>query len=355
MIGIDATSFLSKNKTGVEKTTCNLILAILDKDPNNTYWLYSNAPIPKLLKCENAINKVVPGVKFWTQYYLSKELKNNPPDIFWAPSHMLPNFLPKKSVATIHDLTWKIMPQIYSFSKRFFSALTVNRAIKNATKLIAVSNQTKKDLIKFFEVPGEKIEVVYHAVDDVNPEDIDSDIKIDMPYFLFVGRIESRKNVLNIIKAFGGFQKNNKETKLLLVGLPGNQYNQARSLVDELNLESSVQFLDYVSDGELVSLYKNAIGFVFPSLYEGFGVPILEAFALNTPVITSNIGAMKEVTGNAALLVNPGSSEDISNAMNKLFADNNLREDLISKGSRRLNDFSWGESADKMINLWKTL
>lgn len=356
IVGIDASAFLVSNKTGVEITTCNLISAIIEKDRENKYWLYSPKSILNLPKFDNVENKVISGKKFWTQCYLSKELKNNPPDIFWAPSHMLPNFLPKKSVATIHDLTWKIMPSIYTPIKRFFSKLTVDRAIKHATKLVAVSEQTKKDLIKYFDVPDEKIEVVYHALNkNFITSSAEPSFKIQSPYFLFVGRIESRKNILNIIKAYSLFTKTNQEIKLVLVGSPGNQYKKALDLVQNLKLAKSIIFLNYVDLKDLVSLYKNSVAFVFPSFYEGFGVPILEAFALKTPVITSALGSMKEIACDAALLVNPKDPSDISRAMIKIISEPSLKNNLIEKGKDRLQDFSWEKSADKMINLWKIL
>ena len=237
IVGIDGSAFLVNNKTGVEITTCNLISAIINKDRMNEYWLYSSRPIKNLPNFDNIKNKIVPGKKFWTQYYLSRELKHNPPDIFWAPSHMLPNFLPQKSVATIHDLTWKIIPSIYSPINRLSSKLTIDRAIKYATKFIAVSEQTKNDLMIHFNIPKEKIEVVYHALnkDFLNTTNKPS-FEIKTPYFLFVGRIESRKNILNIIKAYVEFAKTNQEIKLLLVGSPGNQHKEAKALVKSLGL-----------------------------------------------------------------------------------------------------------------------
>ncbi len=359
IIGIDASAFLASAPSGVEITTRDLIMAILKLDTINTYWLYSRALIRADLPwSEHVKNIVVPGKRFWTQTHLSRALKNQPPDIFWSPSHTLPNNLPKKSVATVHDLAWYLLPQSYAWKSRFLSAVAVRKAIKRTSKLIAVSQQTKKDLKKYLHVLGEQIEVVYHALrTDFYPTEFDfSTIYPELDqYLLCVGRVELKKNIPNLLKAFAEFRISHPAIKLVLVGGAGNGYASILKLIKKLRLSGTVKLLNYVPDGHLPVLYQKSLGIVFPSLYEGFGMPILEGFASQIPVLTADMGATREIAGNAALLVNPNNISAIEFGLNQLVDDSALRSQLITKGQVRLKDFNWETSAQKVINLWKTL
>lgn len=358
IIGIDASKLGADRKTGVEISTSELIKAVLKQDKQNIYWLYSLEPLPKSYLINDRIkNIVVPQKRFWTLIALSKELKQRPPDIFWSPSNFLPYNLPNKSVATIHDLAFYLFPESYTLKDRLLSVFTLKRAIKSANILIAVSKQTKKDLKNYFSVPGENIEVIYHSLrTDLKFESID--LKTLYPnlnkYFICIGRLESRKNLLNIIHAFSKFSQSNniQDIKLFLGGSKGYGYKKIIRLIKKLKLEDKIIVADYINPKHLNILYKNSLGLIFPSLYEGFGLNILEGFAAQVPVMTSNWGAMREISAGAALLVDPFNIASIADGFKELASNKNLRQKLISKGRDRLADFSWEESADKLINLW---
>ena len=359
IIGIDAAKLSSAQPTGVEVATIDLVKAILTKDKLNTYWLYSAKPISQDLPWSDRVkNVVVPGKKFWTQRYLSQELRRNPPDVFWSPGHILPNHLPKKSVATIHDLAFHIIPNSYSFKDRWLSTIAVQRAVKRASKLVAVSQQTKKDLKRYFNILGDNIEVVYHALrSDFVAGDFDFAMvypNLDK-YFLCVGRIEFKKNIPNILAAFAEFNLDHPEVKLVLAGNPGSGYNKFKKLIKKLNISNQVVILNYVSPDHLPALYAKAQAVVFVSKYEGFGFPILEGWASQVPVMASNIGAMPEVAGNAALLVDPNNIAAIQQGLVDLLTNDGLRQALVAKGQLRLKEFSWDKSAQKMIDLWTKL
>lgn len=361
IIGIDASKLLSNNKTGVEIATSELIKAVLKQDTDNIYWLYTSQPlkINGLIDGERIKNIIVPGKKLWTLWALSRELKKNPPDIFWAPSHFLPYNLPPKSVATIHDLAFHLYPKSYSLKARWLSNFAVKRAIKLASKLIAVSRQTKKDLKNHFNVPGESIEVIYHALrTDLKETPFDFEKtypKLDK-YFIYVGRLELRKNLLNILIAFSIFNSQiDQSVKLVLGGSKGYGFNRVKRLINKLKLEDKVVILGYIPGNHLPALYKRSLGLIFASRYEGFGLNILEGFAAKVPVMTSNFGAMSEIAGNAALLVDPFDVNSIAKGFNQLYSNKNLRQSLIDKGSNRLKEFSWERSAKKLINLWRNL
>ncbi|HAR54970.1 TPA: hypothetical protein DCR79_01640, partial [Patescibacteria group bacterium] len=261
VIGIDASAILSGKKTGVEVVTTDLIKAILRNDPANTYWLYTPAALPVDMQGEHVVNVVVPGKRFWTQLHLSRAIRKNPPHIFWSPSHILPKLPPQtKGVATIHDLAWYLLPQSYTWRARLMSWLTVRRAIKQGHHLIAVSRHTKKDLKKYFQVPGDNVAVVYHALrsdwsdDNTNPNLGE--------YLLFVGRIEFRKNILQVLKAFQGFAAAHPQVKLVLAGSPGHGFKQVQKLIKRLQLTDQVLSLSYVPTQQLPGLYRHALGVV---------------------------------------------------------------------------------------------
>ena len=358
IIGIDASKLVVDKKTGVEISTSELIKAILKQDKHNTYWLYSLNPLPKSYLINDRVkNIIVPGKRLWTLISLSKELKQRPPDIFWSPSNFLPYGLPNKSVATIHDLAFYLFPESYTLKNKLLSKLTLKRAIKHASVLIAVSKQTKKDLKNYFSVPGENIEVIYHSLrTDLKLEPIDFKKKYPNlnKYFIFIGRLESRKNLINIIHAFYKFNQinHNPDIKLFLGGSKGYGYRKIIKLIKKLKLEDKIIISGYINLKHLDTLYKNSLGLIFPSLYEGFGLNILEGFAASVPVMTSNLGAMREISNGAALLVDPFDIASITNGFKELAYNKNLRQKLIIKGKDRLADFSWEESANKLINLW---
>lgn len=359
IIGIDASKLVAPRKTGVEIVTAELIRALLAKDAINTYWLYSPVKLPGIIEGERIKNIVVPGRRLWTLRALSRELKRCKPDAFWSPSNFLPFNLPAKAVTTIHDLAFYLYPQSYSFKSRLLSLYALRRAIKVSAKLIAVSQQTKKDLKRYFNVPGEQIEVIYHAL-RTDFDQLEIDLSAPYPqltkYFIYVGRLERRKNIPNIIRAFTEFKKEAGEpVQLLLAGSPGYGYGGIVKLIKRLKLENSIILKNYLSAAELPTLYKRSLGLVFASQYEGFGLNILEGFAAGVPVLTSHLGAMAEVAGGAALLVDPDDVSSIAEGMLKLLRDENLRRALIVRGKARLSEFSWERSAQKLIELWKNL
>jgi len=360
VIGIDASKLNAVNPTGVEIATKELIRALLKLDRSNIYWLYSPTPLTlEWTNFENVKNIVVPAKKLWTLWTLSREIKKRPPEIFWSPSNFLPYNLPKKSVATICDLAFHLFPRSYSLKARALSYFTLNRAIKSTSKLIAISQQTKKDLKRYFKVPGENIEVVYLGVrQDLNHNEFDFAVtypNLDK-YFIYVGRLELRKNLPNIIKAFHQFIATaDAPVKLVLCGSRGFGYSTIKNLVKKLKLEDKVIFLGYVDASHLPALYQKSLGVIFASQYEGFGLNILEGFASNVPVLTSNFGAMAEIAGGAALLVDPNHVDEIAESYLELYQNQNLRQVLIEKGQVRLQDFSWEKAAEKLMEIWKNL
>jgi glycosyltransferase involved in cell wall biosynthesis len=232
-------------------------------------------------------------------------------------------------------------------------------SLSRGAHIITSSQATKDDLIKFYKIPSTRVSVVYEGFQDLGrfesvAEHIDEHMK---PFFLFVGKIKGRKNVHGIVSAFILFKKKTgSNEKLVIVGDYGGDYYHA--MLQEISVSGfakDVHFIGYVSTGLLYSLYTNALAFVFPSLNEGFGMPIIEAMSLGTPVITSEISSMVEVAGGAALLVDPFDIGDIARAMGKMSSDAALRADLIQKGLRRAKTFSWSKTARAYLDLLSSL
>jgi len=227
------------------------------------------------------------------------------------------------------------------------------RCIWRASKIIAASTATAKDITKYYNVPPERIVVAYDGFQDLSAmAQDDSVIKPDMkPYFFFAGKVKLRKNVHQIVSALISLKERTKlPCQLIIAGDYGGEYY--RSMQQELREHGfidSVHFVGYINGEQLHSLYLNAIAFVFPSLSEGFGMPLAEAMSLGVPVITSNISAMPEVVGEAGLLVDPHSAEDISRAMESIFTDIELRKRVIQKGIEQAKKFSWDSAAGELM------
>jgi glycosyltransferase involved in cell wall biosynthesis len=232
--------------------------------------------------------------------------------------------------------------------------------IKNRTSvMICVSESTKNDCIKLLNIPEKRLRVIPLSADEQykplkNKKQIHDELKqeynIDFPFILFVGTLEKRKNVPTLLKSFYKLKKSKVEHKLVVVGGKGWKYTKIFDLIEELNLKNEVIFTDYVSDKYLVKLYNAADLFVYPSLYEGFGLPPLEAMACGCPVITSNTSSLPEVVGDAGIMINPNDIDGLTESMLKILTDNQLREEMSRKSLERAKIFSWKKTAKET---WK--
>jgi glycosyltransferase involved in cell wall biosynthesis len=252
---------------------------------------------------------------FWHIYLQLKIKKNNLNlDIIHSPENaaLFVKLKHQKKIITVHDIIAYLFPESVTLITRLRYKLLLSRTLKTTDKIIAVSNSTKKDLMNYFNIPAEKISVVLEAADEkfkpLNPEEV-SDVKqknnLNFPFILYVGNLAKHKNIPMLIEAFYKIKKKNIECKLVIAGKKEWEYKEIFETVDKLNLQNNVVFTGYVLDEDLPALYNAADLFVYPSLYEGFGLPPLEAMACGTPVITSNTSSLPEVVGNAGIMVDP--------------------------------------------------
>ena len=305
---------------------------------------------------KNFIIKTLYAPIFWTQMGLTPEMFCYKPDVLFIPAHVLPKVHPKNSVVTIHGLEFEYFPEFYpGFHQRYLRWVT-KYAAQNAQKIIAVSQNTKDDLVMLYGVNPEKISVIHHGIS------IHTDLHrcehrfAQMPYILFLGTKEKKKNTAGLIKAFELLKEKYKiPHKLILAGGKPNRRFYKEEKIDKilkgLKRKNDIVNLDFISEEEKWNLLKNAQVFVYPSFYEGFGMPILEAQAAGTSVITSNVSALPEVAGKGAILVDPKNIEQIAQAIYKIIDDEDLRNGLIREGQENIKRFSWQKCAQQTLDL----
>lgn len=354
IIGIDASKTSVKEKTGIDNTAYQIILHLEKLDKKNTYYLYSNEPIDNtLLGFENFREKTIPFPRFWNKFRLPLALLRDKPDKFLQLTNNIPSLAPKQTAVFIHDLAFKLFPEAYSAYEKILQESAIRTAFNKAEIIIFSSQSNKADFLKCYKFPENRIRIIPLAYDNTiyrrlsNPK---NPLKINSPYFIFVGRLEKRKNIMKLIEAFDQFKSKSKTNhKLVLVGKKGFGFDEIMNKVKTSKNIKDIALTGFITDEELANLYSLSEALVFPSLYEGFGLPILEAMACGTPVITSNLPTLKEVADDTAILINPLDVNDIANAMEKIAFDKNYKQKLIHKGLDRVKQFSWEKTTKQIL------
>lgn len=361
-IGIDASRIALEERTGTENYTAKLIDKIKELDRSNKYVLYFNKT-PKYFEIsqQNVSTRVIPMARFWTQFRLAVECLVNPPDILFVPAHTIPviRWPRLKTIVTVHDLGAEFLAQYHQFPQKLYLNWSTEFVARHATHLIAVSEATKKDLIKQMKVDPKRITVVPEAVEqslfykrEANEiMQVKKELGITKPYLLFVGTIQPRKNLLKLIEAFSKLE--NKDLELVLAGKPGWLFEEIYEAPKKFRVDDRVKFVGYVKDDQLPALYSGAEVFVFPSLYEGFGLPILEAMSCSTPVLTSNVSCMPEVAGGNAVVINPNKTSEITAGIERLLKDKSLRQKLSESGRNWAGNFTWERAAEETIKVFE--
>ena len=387
-IGIDIRCLMNEKYSGVAWYTYNLIMALLKLDQANEYVLFYNSSKLVKLPAFDFTNIRPVGFRWPNKLFnLSLIFFGQPKldrliggvDVFFTPNlHFVSWSNGCKKVAVVHDLSFLANPIWFTLKQRLWHKLILrNKILQEADIIIADSENTKDDLVDLLGVPAEKIRVVYLGVfvplpfrpeprimrgeveksflmQGIPPlaslarDDKGVRVKHNLPdkYFLFVGTIEPRKNVLGIIKAW---QKLNQEVGLVLAGDWGWKVAEVERLVVQ---NKNIILLGYVPEEDKITLYQSAIALVYPSFYEGFGLPILEAMANGCPVICGNNSSQGEVLGDCGLLVNPDNLNEISHAIELMLTDENLRQDFISRGKERAKEFTWQKTASQVLEIF---
>ncbi len=385
-IGIDGSRAFLEKRTGIEEYSYQVIKNLAGNLNDHQVVLYARGCQAANVKSQtfpkNWKIKVIKWPFFWTQIGLSLEMLFHPTDVLFIPAHTVPLIHPARTIVTIHGLEYEFCPKAYSLWERIYMRASIKKSCQWASKIISVSQNTKKDLMKLYKVPEEKIEVAYEGYDrernfqfpislptgQAGNFQKNTRYKIqDTKYILFLGRIEERKNIGNIIEAFEILKEKYKiEHKLVLAGKPGFGYESIKSMVHSSRFTEGIVELGFVSEQEKWELLKNAEVFVFPTQYEGFGIPILEAQSVGCPVVTSNNSSILEVTCPkvqpsehqrlnlsefSALLVDPQSPTEIAEAIFKIISDQPFKKDLIEKGLENVKRFSWEKCAREVAEI----
>jgi glycosyltransferase involved in cell wall biosynthesis len=359
-IGIDASRAFQKNKTGIEEYSFQVIKHLRGIFEKEQVILYCNPAInikPYFKLPGNWRIKNLRAPIFWTQIRLSLEMLFHPVDVLFVPAHTVPLIHPKNTVVTIHGLEYEFCPGAYSAWQKFYMRFVIKNSCRWAEKIISVSENTKKDLMRLYKVPEEKIEVIYEGIFTNQGSTFPSASSADFSrsnlstsrYFLFVGRLEERKNICGIVESFEILKRKYKiSQKLILVGKFGFGGEKIKSKIDSSEYKSDIIMTGYVSDENKHYLLANADVFIFATFYEGFGLPILEAQSVGTPVVTSSISSMPEIANGSAVLVDPKKPQEIAEAAYKLISDESYKNDIIKKGLRNIKRFSWEKCAEEV-------
>ena len=352
-IGIDASSANKKNRTGVEKYSHDLIQAIKSVDSKNQYILYSRDDLRDDLAYlpDNFSSSVIKSCKFWTQTKLFKVARKDKLDYLLVPGSVIPilgNFSNKK-VSVVHDVAFLDYPEYYSRLEFMRQRIALFINTKFSQKIITVSYFTKEKILEHLKIDENKIDVINIGIKiDKNIKSIEVSVVKNKKYIFYIGRIEYKKNILNQIKAFEIFNKEFPEYKLVLAGPDG--YG-ASEINEKIKSNKNIIRLGFVSEGEKKYLFENASIFTFVSFYEGFGIPILEAFYYETPIVTSSSTATAEVLSDAGFTVSPNNINKIALAYKKYASSEKTMKEKTEKGKIRFENFSLENEAKKIISI----
>lgn len=373
-IAIDGT-IIREEITGTGFYITNLINGLVKIDNLNSYYIFGDEEnLKRYINIEDKKNFKIIHKRFknrilrvlWEYFILPFELKKLKIIILHSPNYITPLFkFGFKIILTIHDLTFLLFPEKYTITKRLLFNKMIRIFIKMADKIIAVSENTKKDILNFYNVPGNKVVVTYESYPDYYNYFIDKDkakevskkYGIGANFILYVGMIEPRKNILSLLKAFVELGKE-LDLDLVIVGKKGWYYKEIEQYIiniENLKLRNNIIFTGYVPEQELKYFYKSAFMFVYPSLYEGFGLPPLQAMACGTPVITSNVSSLPEVVGDAAIKINPDSLDDLVKIIKLVYNDQDFRNLLIKKGLERAELFNLEIIAQNTLSIYKSI
>lgn len=381
LIGIDASRALRAQRTGTEHYSLEIIRHLLQlPDSAEHQWrLYVDQPIPSdsplhpLLQDRGKIAShpqshtasgpypeveacLLPAQRIWTHIQLGQEVRQRLPDVLFVPAHVLPfvlsrRFLPP-SVVTVHDLGYRAYPEMHTRSQRLYLEWSTRWNIWAAERVIAISQNTANDLQRIYALATNKIHVITEGARaltcDLPAAPILEKFGLSKPYVLYLGTIQPRKNLARVLEAFSRIQQQ-VDWDLVLAGKPGWLSASLYEKSQALGLDQRVHFLGYVTDSESTILLRNAHFFCLPSLFEGFGLPILEAQSVGAPVMTSNNSSIPEVAGDGALLVDPTDVDAIAQAMLQLSQDEALRQRLILAGYANIKRFSWEKAAQETL------
>lgn len=362
IIGIDGNEANVEKRVGIGEYAFELLRQFssskwlrASKVQNLKFIIYlKNKPLSDLPKeGENWKYRVIGPKKFWTQLALPLDLylRKPRPSVFFTPSHYAPRFSPIPSAISIMDLSYIKYPELFKKNDLYQLRNWTSYSVKKSSKIFTISLASKNDIIKEYKLPESKVIVIYPGLKPMSEKPKSFMGK----YILFVGTLQPRKNIVRLVEAFSKIKDKYPNLVLLVVGKKGWLFEEILNSPKKFGVEDKVRFLDFVKDEEMPGLYKKAQCFVLPSLYEGFGLPVLEAMKYGCPVILSNISSLPEAGGNAALYFNPQDPNDIAKKLNKVLSDEKLRSEMVKKGYEQVKKFSWEKTARETLKVLESI
>ncbi len=373
-IGVDASRAVSERPTGTERYSRHLIGALIAQDrlvvqgrSRTLRWrLYFNRPPASsslFTDHPHVEHRVIPFPRLWTHLRLGWEVAHHPPDLLFVPAHVLPLWTRPPALVTVHDLGYRHFPEAHPPGQRWYLEWSTRHNARRAAAILADSEATRADLTRHYGTDPDRIVVAYPGLDPTlaparDPQRIARTLArygIRRPYLLYLGTLQPRKNLVRLVEAFARLQSrldpDDRGLSLVLAGRRGWLYDGLFRRVRTLGLEGRVLFPGYVDDADKAALLSGALAFVFPSLYEGFGFPVLEAQVCGTPVVCSDRSSLPEVAGDAALLVDPMDVEALAAALYRVVTEPGLRATLIERGRANVRRFSWESCAQTVLEV----
>ncbi|MFA6097231.1 MAG: glycosyltransferase family 1 protein [Candidatus Paceibacterota bacterium] len=369
-IGINVDKLSRTNKRGVSVYIYQILKELSEIDNKNDYILYSRRDIgdkPFLSNPRFSLSLVKSnfGLLYWTYFKLPKQAIEDKVDIFFSPAQNYPFIFMKpygiKTVTSVLDIAFRIFPKHFRAGDKIGLDINTKIAVRRSDKIIAISESTKRDIIKYYKTDDGKIDVVYLAsrMGEKCPKlceiDVHNALNIKKSYILFVGAIQPRKNIIKLVDAFEICKDRNSDIGLVICGERGWLYQEILARISRSRYSKDIFVTGGVSEKELKSIYCKALMFALPSLYEGFGIPVLEAMSLGVPVIVPNNSSFPELVGDAGLYVDEYNAEDIADKISMIMSDPGLGTELAKKGKLKAREFSWKITAKKHLEIFESI
>lgn len=352
---------------GIGTYVRNLIRQLTELDRKNNYLLLTGPAGREVLDDlpENfaLVSQRSPVYSIRELFSISWDLFRRRVDLYHATHYVVPVLMPCRTVVTIHDIIHLLYPEFLPNRLAFYYAHhMIRRSLQRGERIITVSHNTRSDLMHYFGIGGQKIDVVYNGIDDVFRQPLEDEdlrrwmrnLELDRPYFLFVGNPKPHKNLDNVVKAYArALELAEFPHALVCVGDRSGVDSKVRQRAEQLGIADRVMLLGHVAQEALPAIYQGATLFLYPTLYEGFGLPVVEAMASNVPVLTSNTSALKEIASGYAELVNPLDVDRMAQAIVHCVGDADHRQNLRHKGLRRSQEFSWRKAAEQTLDIYR--
>ncbi len=362
LIGFDATPLQIARHSGVGNYTAQLLTALIDRADARQYVLLANRPLngetpPGTL---GQMGRRFPNRSAWMQLALPRDLEVIRPDVCHFTNSLAPLRTPCPTVITLHDMSLFVHAGLHPLKSQLFVRPIIPAIVRRAAAIITVSQHAKHEIVAGLHVPPEKVHVIYEAAapqyrvinDAVELDRVRNRYALTRPFVLYVGTIEPRKNLTRLVTAFARARHHCPDLELVLVGQLGWKYGSLLKAIEDLKLGHAVRRLGYLPNEDLPALYNLARALAFPSLYEGFGLPVVEAMACGTPVLTSNGSSLAEIAAQASYLIDPLDVDDIGHGLMRLTTDDDLRARLREAGLTRSAQFSWQRAAEETVRVY---